>query len=723
MSGFAAMGLMPELVSCVEEDYGWLLPTDIQDEAIPLILGGGDVMAAAETGSGKTAAFALPLIQLIHERLKFLQEETVADKSPSSIAVVSINAQDKDSSFEFSPSEQGFSCKIKAEDPAIASSSSWFGARATHGVNSGSHYFECRVDSLSPQPTCRVGWSTIASHLELGKDEHGFGYGGKGFLSTAGNFVKFGEPYGPGDVVGCCITFHQSGGSILFTKNGKLQADPIALPSREKGCVFFPAILLQGGQGGAACTVNFGGSPFHFSPPPGYSALQLSDALYSNSDREAYLTGSYRRTPLAVVVEPTLELAEQTFECISDLCKRVPSPSLTCQLLAGAAGNKRSGDSRKRREGGAEADIIVGTMGKLLGMVAAADRAAKDKGGKGQGNTAEEQEGDEEDRLDLSQVRLFVLDEADKLIADSGIPAVMQIFAKCPGGGSGIHRLQVCFFSATLHSPQIHELSRRVCVNPTWVDLKGFESLPEAVHHVVYRVDPSVAPQDVDLKACQVRAITDGVHEPSSDGSFSLEKDEALSQELKELKQQLLVRIIDKYQAFLSAHKGSGQGGRGYSCCVLAGKLSQEQRKKSLALFKGSRADILICTDVNMTLPDEKNVEDYIHRVGRVGRAGKMGLAISLVAADSIQEKVWYHSCSNPVSCNNRNLKGSRPGSAAVLQRVEQRLQQKIAAMAPGTLFALPPGVLRDLAEMEVEAQNIFLKMSSFNHRGRKLSS
>ncbi len=82
---------------------------------------------------------------------------------------------------------------------------------------------------------------------------------------------------------------------------------------------------------------------------------------------------------------------------------------------------------------------------QLLGMVAAADRAAKDKGGKGkgQGNTAEEQEGDEEDRLDLSQVRLFVLDEADKLIADSGIPAVMQIFAKCPGGGSGIHRLQV----------------------------------------------------------------------------------------------------------------------------------------------------------------------------------------------------------------------------------------------------------------------------------------
>jgi hypothetical protein len=87
----------------------------------------------------------------------------------------------------------------------------------------------------------------------------------------------------------------------LFTKNGKLQSDPIALPSREKGSVFFPAILLQGGQGGAACTINFGESPFLFSPPAAHSALQLSDALYGHSDREAYLTGSFRRAPLVVI--------------------------------------------------------------------------------------------------------------------------------------------------------------------------------------------------------------------------------------------------------------------------------------------------------------------------------------------------------------------------------------------------------------------------------------
>jgi ATP-dependent RNA helicase DDX1 len=47
--GFGSLGLMPELLKAIEE-LGWLLPTDVQDEAIPLILGGGDVMVAAETG-------------------------------------------------------------------------------------------------------------------------------------------------------------------------------------------------------------------------------------------------------------------------------------------------------------------------------------------------------------------------------------------------------------------------------------------------------------------------------------------------------------------------------------------------------------------------------------------------------------------------------------------------------------------------------------------------
>lgn len=55
-----------------------------------------------------------------------------------------------------------------------------------------------------------------------------------------------------------------------------------------------------------------------------------------------------------------------------------------------------------------------------------------------------------------------------------------------------------------------------------------------------------------------------------------------------------------------------------------------------------------------MTLPDEK--QNYVHRIGRVGRADRMGLAFSLVS--KVQEKVWYHSCpSRGKNCSNRLLK------------------------------------------------------------------
>lgn len=53
--------------------YFFRLPTDVQAEAIPLILGGGDVLMAAETGSGKTGAFCIPILQIVWETLKDLE--------------------------------------------------------------------------------------------------------------------------------------------------------------------------------------------------------------------------------------------------------------------------------------------------------------------------------------------------------------------------------------------------------------------------------------------------------------------------------------------------------------------------------------------------------------------------------------------------------------------------------------------------------------------------
>nr|KAF6469243.1 DEAD-box helicase 56 [Molossus molossus] len=65
--GFEHMGLDPRLLQAVT-DLGWSRPTLIQEKAIPLALEGKDLLARARTGSGKTAAYAIPMLQLLLHR-------------------------------------------------------------------------------------------------------------------------------------------------------------------------------------------------------------------------------------------------------------------------------------------------------------------------------------------------------------------------------------------------------------------------------------------------------------------------------------------------------------------------------------------------------------------------------------------------------------------------------------------------------------------------------
>src|SRR3954454_8810872 len=64
---FDTLGLKPELLRAVA-DKGYTVPTPIQIEAIPAVLSGRDVLAGAQTGTGKTAGFTLPLLQKLGER-------------------------------------------------------------------------------------------------------------------------------------------------------------------------------------------------------------------------------------------------------------------------------------------------------------------------------------------------------------------------------------------------------------------------------------------------------------------------------------------------------------------------------------------------------------------------------------------------------------------------------------------------------------------------------
>lgn len=407
--GFDALGLMPELLQSVS-DLGYLLPTDIQDESIPLILGGGDVMAAAETGSGKTAAFCLPIIQSVHERLVSLANSATTSRSNATSkdsAIVHISSTDKDPSLDVD--ESGLSCDSTATPDVYC------GARGTHGVKTGKYYYECIV---SGSGICRVGWSTVAAHLELGKDSHGFGYGSTGFKSNGG-FEKYGNgKFQNGDAIGCYLDF--SAKEVSYSRNGVHLGKAFDIGPEMMGSVFFPAVLLKTSE----LVVNFGEHPFKFPPMTGFVPLSKApaDQLIRANSNAVFATGTpgtiAKRRPLALIIEPTRDLAEQVYNALKDFTKYIRNPTLEVALATGGGDAPSDGEGKIEKRLKHGVDILVGTMGKLTALVKSST-------------------------LDLSNIRFFVLDEADRLLGTDSLESVMDLFNKCPGGGAGQHRLQV----------------------------------------------------------------------------------------------------------------------------------------------------------------------------------------------------------------------------------------------------------------------------------------
>ena len=97
-------------------------------------------------------------------------------------------------------------------------------------------------------------------------------------------------------------------------------------------------------------------------------------------------------------------------------------------------------------------------------------------------------------------------------------------------------KTQVCFFSATLHSPEIAKLADTLCDRPTWVDLKGRDTVPQTVHHVVVRVDPDKDGEvDAVLGRAKVQARTDG----AAVGAGSEGREAERAERLKRMKPQV----------------------------------------------------------------------------------------------------------------------------------------------------------------------------------------
>lgn len=346
MAAFEELGTCPELIRAVSE-MGWMLPTPVQAEAVGLILGGGDVAAAAETGSGKTGAFALPILQVCHEALQQrIVDASKADENAAVMAVADarcaraaklqqqrplrISTDDREAQLAVDGS--GLICQSRAERQ-------WQGARAERGVRSGAHYFEATVRD---EGLVRVGWSQLAAKLELGTDPFGYGYGGTAKKSNNRQFDSYGELYGKGDVIGCYLDLDV--GEISFSKNGEHQGKAFSLPSRMKngkGGGWFPAITMKN----AEVMLNFGddpeNNPLQCAPPKPFSPVGAASADVTVSADETELGsgggtgGKGKGGPVALILEPARELAEQVCDEIAKFKKYLSAPMLSHGLFVG----------------------------------------------------------------------------------------------------------------------------------------------------------------------------------------------------------------------------------------------------------------------------------------------------------------------------------------------------------------------------------------------------
>lgn len=599
---------------------------------------------AAETGSGKTGAFCLPIIQVVWETLNDIETGKAFKSSKT------INKNSLSSSWSLSLFDRGRAMAVTPDGLRCQSREQreWHGCRANKGVQGdGKFYYEATV---TDEGLCRVGWSTAQASLDLGTDKFSFGFGGTGKKSTAKKFDDYGESFGMHDVIGCLLDLKN--GEISFTKNGINLGKAFNLDGQDKFQIFYPAVVLKN----AEISFNFGEKEFKYLPADGWIGVALAP---KNSIKINPVNGKAKEfcqsdlkpisnAPQAIIIEPSRELAEQTYNQIEKFRIHIKNPIVKQLLVIG-------GTSAKEQIAALNigVDIVVGTPGRLEELI---------QGG----------------YLSLTHCRFFVLDEADGLLKQGYTELIDRLHRQIPKITTDGKRLQMIVCSATLHSFEVKKMADKLMHFPTWVDLKGEDSVPETVHHVVVIVDPQTDKSWLNLRQ---HIETDGVHyrdniKPGSNTA------ETLSEAVKILKGEYCIRAIrehkmdraiifcrtkldcDNLERYLNQ-----SGGHEFSCVCLHADRKPQERKENFEKFKNQQVKFLICTDVaarglditglpfmiNMTLPDEKS--NYVHRIGRVGRADRMGLGISLVS--SVPEKVWYHGqwCSSRGrNCNNTNL-------------------------------------------------------------------
>ncbi|SFA86450.1 Superfamily II DNA and RNA helicase [Collimonas sp. OK607] len=308
----------------------------------------------------------------------------------------------------------------------------------------------------------------------------------------------------------------------------------------------------------------------------------------------------------ALILVPTRELAQQTAESIRTLAQACPQPLKIAALFGGVSINPQMMDLR----GGV--DIVVATPGRLLDLI-------------------------EHNALSIAAVSSLVLDEADRLLDMGFADEIGRILALLP------KQRQNLFFSATF-PPAVHALAARMLHQPTRIAIPALEQNQPAIQQRAIQVD---AGRRTQLLRHLLRENNWG---------------------------RVLVFVATKYAAEHIAEKLHRAG---IKAAAFHGEFSQGARDEVLADFKASKVQVLVATDVaargidiaqlpvvlNYDLP--RSAVDYTHRIGRTGRAGKSGIAISFISADTEAHFRLIEKRHN-LKCEREQIAGFEPVVTAV---------------------------------------------------------
>ena len=286
------------------------------------------------------------------------------------------------------------------------------------------------------------------------------------------------------------------------------------------------------------------------------------------------------RMPRSLVLCPTRELAAQVAENFDTYSKHV---KLTKALLIGGVSFKEQDQLIDKG-----VDVLIATPGRLLDHF-------------------------ERGKLLLTGVQIMVVDEADRMLDMGFIPDIERIFSLTP------FTRQTLFFSATM-APEIERITNTFLSNPARIEVARQATASETIAQEVVMFRGGRRDRAATEKRALLRALIDREGDACTNAIvFCNRKTD-----------------VDTVAKSLAKH--------GYDAAPIHGDLDQSQRTRTLDGFRAGTLRFLVASDVaarGLDIPSVSHVfnfdvpshsEDYVHRIGRTGRAGRDGKAIMISA-------------------------------------------------------------------------------------------